>query len=208
MSNTNFLSIERVRAPVLSLFEHKHPRALDIRTSSGTNIKYIVLLWSKILKTFVCSASISECLALIRTWSEHKRTNNDNLELRVSTNAHFSEREWVSIEPFEVRHNTRKKLVGLDLLYFIRHGCWVNVRAFCPVFYEPLSDQQFLSINMYTQRSPLSIMHCWELSQYHTLSPIFLGSGCICSYTIYIREIGYLTDSKKVTITTIPWPME
>ena len=28
------------------------------------------------------------------------------------------------------------------------------------------------------------------------------------SYIIYIREIGYLTDSKKVTITTIPRPME
>ena len=26
--------------------------------------------------------------------------------------------------------------------------------------------------------------------------------------TLHIREIGYLTDSKKVTITTIPRPME
>ena len=76
------------------------------------------------------------------------------------------------LDPLE---EEKKKLVGLDLLYFIRHGCWVNVRAFCPVFYEPLSDQQFLSMNMYTQRSPLSIMHCWELSQYHTLSPIYFG---------------------------------
>ena len=93
----------------LSIFEHEHHRALDIRTSSGTNIKYVVLLWSKILKTFICSASISEYLTLIRTSSEHERTKNDNFELRASTNAHFSERERASIERFEVRHNTTMK---------------------------------------------------------------------------------------------------
>ena len=52
VSNANFSSIERVRAPIFeyfraraspsirysSIFEHEHHRALDIRTSSGTNI--------------------------------------------------------------------------------------------------------------------------------------------------------------------------
>ena len=27
-----------------------------------------------------------------------------------------------------------EKLVGLDLLYFIRHGCWVNVKSFLSSF--------------------------------------------------------------------------
>ena len=52
MSNANFSSIERLQEPVFkyfraqtlpsirywSIFEHEHHRALDIRTSSGTNI--------------------------------------------------------------------------------------------------------------------------------------------------------------------------
>ena len=41
-------------------------------------------------------------LTLIRTLSEHERTKKDNFELRVSMNAHFSEREGASIERFEV----------------------------------------------------------------------------------------------------------
>ena len=37
-----------------------------------------------------------------RAWV-HK---NDNFELQASTNTHFSEQEWASIEQFVVRHNT------------------------------------------------------------------------------------------------------
>ena len=81
-------------------------RAFHIRTSSGTNIKYVVLLRSKILKPFICSARISEYLTLIQTSSKDESTKNDNFELQASTNTHFSEREQVSIERFEVRHNT------------------------------------------------------------------------------------------------------
>ena len=135
VSNANFSSIERVRAPVFeyfraraspsirysSIFEHEHYRALDIRTSSGTNISdsnqitqygcnYVDFMEINILHSinvrlvFPIFLSISE----IRTSSEHKRTKNGIFELRASTNTHFSERERASIERFEVRHNTKQ----------------------------------------------------------------------------------------------------
>ena len=83
------------------------------------NNKYVVLLGSKILKTFICFMSISKYLTLIWTSSEHERTKNGNFELQASTNAHFSERERVSIEQFKVRHNTNSNIQ--EIRYFLFH---------------------------------------------------------------------------------------
>ena len=93
----------------LSIFEHEHHWALDIRISSGTNI---INSWNMCFKRsyhYVSNPQTYQKLQkvhLIRTSSEHEHTKNDNFELRASTNAHFSERERASIERFEVRHNT------------------------------------------------------------------------------------------------------
>ena len=97
-----------------SIFEHEHHRALDIRTSSGTNISdsnqitqygcnYVDFMEINILIFWRVFPSISE----IRTSSGHEHIKNGIFELRASTNAHFSERERASIEQFEVRLNTK-----------------------------------------------------------------------------------------------------
>ena len=71
---------------VSSEYERVHHRALDIRTSSGSNI-YILLI--------SMTSNVQRVFPSIWLW----------FEPRASTNAHFSERERASIERFEVRHN-------------------------------------------------------------------------------------------------------
>ena len=132
MSNANFWSIEQVRALVfkyfwaqtslsiryLSIFEHEHHRALDIRTSSGTNISdsnqitqygcnYVDFMEINILHS-INVRQVFPSISKIRTSSEHERTKNGIFELRASTNTHFSERERASIERFDARHNTNE----------------------------------------------------------------------------------------------------
>ena len=82
------------------------------------------------------------------------------------------------------------------------------------------------SLQLFTKRTHVSLITLIFSSCIHIKShfvprnkPMYSGlfdqlfqSGVFFSvtlkYNIHIREIGYLTDSKKVTITTIPRPME
>ena len=99
-----------------SIFEHEHHRALDIRTSSGTNI---INSWNMCFKRpyhYVRNPQTYQKLQkvhLIRTSSEHEHTKNDTFELRAGTHNFPSGNERVSIG--SMFHTTLKYVAKINL---------------------------------------------------------------------------------------------